>query len=94
MNDRQRKIDDFLKFFRDICKQNPDYELNSNNVYSELINLGLPDDEKKKLIEDSLINGLLTLKMILYATFLLVLIGNIFANLFQQISRHIMQMNI
>ena len=53
MNDRQRKIDDFLKFFRDICKQNPDYELNHNNVYSELINLGLPDDEKKKLIEDS-----------------------------------------
>lgn len=46
MNDRDRKIDDFLKFFRDIALQNPDYRLSHNNVYSQLTFLGVSKNEQ------------------------------------------------
>lgn len=50
MNDRNRRIDEFLKYFRDIALQNPGFRLNHRNVYNELTRLGLPKNERNKEI--------------------------------------------
>ena len=45
------KIDNFLKFFRDILIQNPQIELNKEMVYHQLVSLGIPETEKNKTIK-------------------------------------------
>ena len=40
MNNKDKRIDEFLKYFRDIAYQNPDYRFSVNNIYNELTNLG------------------------------------------------------
>ena len=52
MNNRNRQIDEFLKYFRDIALQNPGYRFSKENIYSELTNLGLPRSEKKLRIDN------------------------------------------
>lgn len=51
MNDRKRRIDEFLKYFRDIALQNPGYRLSQRNVYGELTSLGVPPSEKRAEID-------------------------------------------
>lgn len=51
MNDRKRRIDEFLKYFRDIALQNPHYRLSQRNVYGELTALGVPPSEKRAEID-------------------------------------------
>lgn len=46
MNTKDKRIDDFLKFFRDILVQNPAYEISSRNVYHELVRLGVDKNER------------------------------------------------
>lgn len=47
MNEKEQRIDLFLKRLRDIVQQNPGFDLNKNIIYSELIRLGVPENEKK-----------------------------------------------
>ena len=45
MQERYERIDQFLKFWRDICIENSDYYINKDDIYSRLIRLGV--DYKK-----------------------------------------------
>jgi len=52
-NDRQQKIDSFLKFWKDVLVQNPDIELNNSSIiYNELIRIGVPESERKINVHD------------------------------------------
>lgn len=51
MNDRIRKIDEFLKFFRDVAIQNPNHNFNRQEIYHCLTNLGIPANENNKQID-------------------------------------------
>ena len=53
MNDRKQRIDEFLKYLRDICEQNPNYELTDNNIYGLLTGLGIPIYENHKEIKQN-----------------------------------------
>lgn len=46
MNDRIKKIDCFLKYFRDLATANPNYDISRNNIYYELTRLGVPEGER------------------------------------------------
>lgn len=50
MYNKNNRIDEFLKYFRDIVLQNPDYILTKNNVYGELVRLGVPQNERQDKI--------------------------------------------
>lgn len=53
MNDRQQKIDSFLKFWKEVLVQNPDIELNNSSIiYNELIRIGVPESERKINVHD------------------------------------------
>ena len=45
MQERYERIDQFLKFWRDICIENSDYYINKEDIYSRLVRLGI--DYKK-----------------------------------------------
>lgn len=45
MSDKQRKIDEFLKFFRDIAIQNPGHQFVQEEIYYHLTSLGVPSNE-------------------------------------------------
>ncbi len=51
MNDRERKIDEFLKFFRDIAIQNPNHHFVQEEIYYHLTGFGLPPTENHKPIK-------------------------------------------
>lgn len=51
MSDKQRKIDEFLKFFRDIAIQNPDHHFVQEEIYYHLTGFGLPSTENHKPIK-------------------------------------------
>lgn len=51
MNDRKRRIDEFLKFIRDISLLTPEDEFNLNVIYYYLTELGVPEDEEHKRID-------------------------------------------
>lgn len=51
MTDKQLRIDQFLKLFRDIVAQNPTLELNYNMVYTKLTGLGIPEHDNHTKIE-------------------------------------------
>ena len=41
MQERYERIDQFLKFWRDICIENSDYYINKEDIYSRLVRLGI-----------------------------------------------------
>ena len=47
MNSRYQEMNDFLKFWRDILKENPNFELTETIVYNYLIRLGVDERDKK-----------------------------------------------
>lgn len=54
INKRYIEMERFLQFWVDVCRQNPGYEISSNNVYDRLIKLGVPE---KDSYYDSSYNG-------------------------------------
>lgn len=46
MNNRIKKIDDFLKYFRDVADKNPNYDISRNNIYYELTRFGVFERER------------------------------------------------
>lgn len=59
MDDRKKRIDEFLKYFRDIMYQNSLDRLTLDNVYGELIRLGVPNTERNEKINDNFKNWIM-----------------------------------
>ena len=47
MNDKNQRIEEFLAFFRDIAKENPDYVLTDKAVYDKLTGFGVLEGRKR-----------------------------------------------
>jgi len=45
---RVQKMDEFLKYWRDICLQNPNQQITAGHVYNTLINQGISKKDSKK----------------------------------------------
>lgn len=45
INKRYVEMEKFLKFWADILKQNPEYNINYKSIYNRLITLGVPTDD-------------------------------------------------
>lgn len=54
ISQRYIEMNKFIQFWANICKQNPDYEINYVNVYNELIRLGV--DSKDRFVDND-VNG-------------------------------------
>lgn len=52
MNDRSKRIDEFLKYLRDIALQNSRFHFNHSMIYHELVKLGVPVEQKNKRIDE------------------------------------------
>lgn len=59
MNDGSRRIDDFLKYLRDIALQNSNFHFNHSMIYHELVKLGVPEHQKSKRIDKFFSNWIL-----------------------------------
>ena len=60
MTDKQLRIGQFLKLFRDSVAQNPTLELNYNMVYTKLTGLGIPGSDTTYSVATTSANGLMS----------------------------------
>lgn len=59
MNDKRRRIDEFLKYLSNIALQNSGFHFNYSIIYHELVKLGVPVEQKNKRIDEFFSNWIL-----------------------------------
>lgn len=59
MSEKSKRVDNFLKYLRDIAIQNSNFHFNYSMIYHELVKLGVPDSQKEKSIEPLFNNWIL-----------------------------------